>query len=366
MIIWRGAGIFAVIIFGLLYILGYGLDRHWPLPINGTWIYLGAALGGLLSWTLGRTLNAKVYAQRRLRPSEQIHTHSLFFIAMEWWAIPFFIGGLAFGIYDSNKEDERRQQSEQHEQKLETELDDKAAEIKSLIQDAQVGDYYLLRTNQEVPGKSYRNIRSLPLKVKAVDGTRVYCHFPRDQYFDDKLHISSAAEMLQIFGDDKETGTDLWIDKSILMKAVRNELYLQDAVGVPIPGFADGVPLLLTDMWRIDGPALSTASGRWTESSLSLTIENTGLPFTVLGLQYKGNIIRWKKYRPAAAVRQTGFDYAEDDIVRTEQKFILECDEVDEKEALIWLFCMDSEGQKYRYDITRDDTGHIAYERQRL
>lgn len=367
MIIWRGAGILAVLIFGLIFIGGYALDKTLPPHfLSGYYIFIAALLGGIATWKVGHLINTSVYRAQQENPDQTIYTHSLFFIPMEWSAIPLTLIAILFGLNYTIKENEKKARDEKSAQIVEDNFREEIALMDSLIQNPEVGDYYHMRFMDKENGQSQGINYNLPLRVTEVEEDKIRFFYPLNKIRNKGLRIYYQEDIVKVFSENQEEGSFVWIDKSKLLKGIKRTMDMEYFPEITIPDFTEGLPTYIKAVWRINGPVLERYRGDWNSSKLDLLVQNNGLPFTITIMRYKGNKPKWKKYIPGGSVKQNGIDYKEDDVVRMNQKFFLYADQVKEEEALIWLFCTDSEGRKFRFDIERDETGKIVFERNRL
>ena len=81
MIIHRGMGILAPIIFAIVYFLFYWIFKifstpHWD---HGWFLYVGAIIAGIATWRAGVDINKEVYEAQKINPYEGILPTPCFF-----------------------------------------------------------------------------------------------------------------------------------------------------------------------------------------------------------------------------------------------------------------------------------------------
>jgi len=364
MLIWRGLGILAPIIYAIVYFMLYGFLKLFATPhmFHGWFIYLGAVVAGVITYILGSAINAEIYQARKMYPQQSINSHSFFFISIEFWGLIFAMITLFFGFQETQKINQREAYRISAEEKGLMQFEQKVYLLDSLIQHPEINDYFLMSFTGKYMhhGRERSKNFKLPLKVTNINKTQIELFCPIDDPTTSDLEYSNKLELVNLFSNLKEDGFKTWIDKSILKQAVNRKPNTSDVNKVSISSLMATLPVSLTDIWQMQGPDFTKRSWNWKYKShgFRLELKNTGLPTTIQKVLFNGREVTWKTPRTIGRgyVNPKYFDFSKDAIVSTEELlYIFDDQYFDPKQnKKIEIYCVDNQGKTFRFDLQQD------------
>ena len=374
MIIFRGLGILAPIVFIIVYFALYWFCKIFSSPEmdQGWFVYVGAAIAGLATWIVGSGFNSEIYKIQRKQPEQEVYSHSLFFIPMEFWAIPFVIVAMVYGQKNTTKANYYKEREEKHAVKKKNDFDNSIVEKEFWIDKPKVGDYYTLRF-KKYNNKLRKDItRISPFKVTDYKGNQIQLSSPFDDPTEsEKKYYYKQKELLSLFESKNDQGKSYWLDKSALKKGInRSYNNTKDDLSY-IPDFMGDRSFAINNLWRIDGPTFKYHTGHWNSSAnkspkVNLVIKNNGLAADIYAVQYIGSKITWGKdrYQSSGLI---DFNKKRDHtpINLGENLYISGNISDVNSPRLIQVFCHDSAGRKFRFDI-RPNGNDLTIERIEL
>ena len=369
MIVSRGMGILAPIVFVLVYLIVFGLLYFILSPhfLHGWFVYVGSIIAGLATWKFGSSLNAQVYQAQRSNPGQDIHTHSLYFLPMEIWAIPFTVIALFFGYYNTTQINQKEARAQAQIERQKAKFEAKITFMENVIKQPQKGDYISMSFIGENRGRSNRKERlyHLPLKVVDFNEQQIQLFCPFDDPYQPDLRIYGKDKMYDIMTNPPEDGFTAWINKLDLLKTITKEQNATDLASNVISPLLAKVPLSMSNVWRLDGPEFSIHTSKWRPHLVKLEIKNSGLPFSIQAVQFKGNKAEWRRYEYNSnnLFPKQGYD---SNTIRMNEIFVIHSNVTNTTVPQhIEVFCLSENGNKFRFDVKMEE-GKISIRRSRI